>query len=152
MEFTDVISQIRKSSRPSLTRRSEKFATQSIRPKQIHSQSAQGTISTISNGVWLVLVSGSISTFPDSWIWHSRPFSWSLQSCPSILWIFFYGVHSGPSVCQPCAWLANIMRPQLSWQETEYKIDIICATWNSLLVPHEIAYYLYQLLSVSLHI
>lgn len=80
-----------------VTRRSDKFATQSMRPKQIHSQSVQGTTGTISNGVRLVLISGSLSTFPDRWIGHSRPFSWSL------LQIFFYGVHSGPSVCQPCA-------------------------------------------------
>lgn len=104
-----------------------------MRPKQIHSQSVQETIGTISNGVWLVLVSGSLSTFPDSWIGHSRPFSWSLYSCLSPLWIFSYGVHSGSSVCQPCAWLSNIMCPQLSWQETEPKIDIICAIWNSLI-------------------
>jgi hypothetical protein len=107
-----------------VTRRSNKFATQSMRPKQIHSQSVQETIGTISNGVWLVLVSGSLSTFPDSSIGHSRPFSWSLYSCLSPLWIFSYGVHSGLSVCQ----LSNIMSPQLSWQETEPKIDIICAT------------------------
>lgn len=133
-----MISQIRKSSRPSptnflVTRRSDKFAMQSMRSNQIHSQSVQGTTGTISSGVQLVLVSGSLSAFPDSWIGHSRPFSWSLYSCPSLLRIFFYWVHSGPSACQPCAWFSNIMSPQLSWQETEHKIDIICATWNSLL-------------------